>query len=106
MQRSKARLIAAAGITLAIAGSACSSTAKSERLPTVTTSVGASEDAPEPTTPASTPDTTPDSSPPATSAVSYANCAAVRAAGKAPLYAGQPGYDSDLDRNNNGVACE
>ena len=38
--------------------------------------------------------------------VYYANCAAVRAAGKAPLYRGQPGYASHLDGDNDGVACE
>lgn len=36
----------------------------------------------------------------------YANCAAVRAAGAAPLYRGQPGYGSHLDRDGDGVACE
>ncbi|MFW0774371.1 excalibur calcium-binding domain-containing protein, partial [Paenarthrobacter nitroguajacolicus] len=36
----------------------------------------------------------------------YANCAAARAAGAAPLYAGQPGYRAGLDRDNDGVACE
>lgn len=39
-------------------------------------------------------------------AVYYANCAAVRAAGAAPLYVGQPGYSRDLDRDGDGVACE
>lgn len=39
--------------------------------------------------------------------VYYANCKAVRAAGKAPLYAGQPGYATPrLDRDGDGVACE
>jgi putative cell wall-binding protein len=38
--------------------------------------------------------------------VYYANCAAVRAAGKAPLLRGQPGYRSGLDRDGDGVACE
>ena len=38
--------------------------------------------------------------------VSYKNCAAVRAAGKAPIYRGQPGYASHLDRDNDGVGCE
>ncbi|MFL6077918.1 MAG: excalibur calcium-binding domain-containing protein [Mycobacteriales bacterium] len=38
--------------------------------------------------------------------VYYANCAAVRAAGKAPLYRGQPGYRPALDRDSDGVACE
>ncbi|EJR99638.1 excalibur calcium-binding domain-containing protein [Bacillus cereus] len=41
-----------------------------------------------------------------TSSAYYKNCAAVRVAGKAPLYKGQPGYDSHLDRDGDGVACE
>ncbi|MED4443893.1 calcium-binding protein [Bacillus thuringiensis] len=41
-----------------------------------------------------------------TSSAYYKNCAAVRAAGKAPLHKGQPGYDSHLDRDGDGVACE
>ncbi len=41
-----------------------------------------------------------------TSSAYYKNCAAVRAAGKAPLYKGQPGYDSHLDRDGDGIACE
>lgn len=36
----------------------------------------------------------------------YANCAAVRAAGAAPLLAGQPGYRSGLDRDGDGSACD
>lgn len=36
----------------------------------------------------------------------YQNCDAVRAAGKAPLYQGQPGYRPALDRDHDGVACE
>ncbi len=32
--------------------------------------------------------------------------AAVRAAGKAPLYRGQPGYAPKLDRDGDGIACE
>lgn len=36
----------------------------------------------------------------------YANCAAVRAAGAAPIYRGDPGYSSSLDRDGDGVACE
>lgn len=38
--------------------------------------------------------------------VYYANCSEVRAAGKAPLYRGQPGYRSGLDRDADGIACE
>ncbi|MFC5849635.1 excalibur calcium-binding domain-containing protein [Deinococcus petrolearius] len=36
----------------------------------------------------------------------YANCAAVRAAGKAPLRRGQPGYRAGLDRDGDGIGCE
>ena len=38
--------------------------------------------------------------------VYYKNCSAVRAAGKAPIYRGQPGYASHLDRDGDGIACE
>jgi hypothetical protein len=44
--------------------------------------------------------------PPAAGGATYANCTAVRAAGKAPLFRGQPGYASRLDRNGDGVACQ
>ncbi|MFJ6156671.1 DUF1524 domain-containing protein [Pseudarthrobacter sp. NPDC092200] len=36
----------------------------------------------------------------------YANCAAARAAGAAPLFTGQAGYRAGLDRDSDGVACE
>jgi hypothetical protein len=36
----------------------------------------------------------------------YSNCSAARAAGDTPLYSGDPGYDSHLDRDGDGVACE
>lgn len=38
--------------------------------------------------------------------VAYKNCTEARAAGAAPLYRGDPGYSSALDRDNDGVACE
>ena len=38
--------------------------------------------------------------------VTYSGCNEVRAAGKAPLYAGQPGYRSNMDGDGDGVACE
>jgi hypothetical protein len=38
--------------------------------------------------------------------VYYRNCDEARAAGAAPIYAGEPGYRGALDRNKNGVACE
>lgn len=43
---------------------------------------------------------------PAPAAVYYANCTAARAAGAAPIYAGQPGYRPALDRDSDGIACE
>ena len=36
----------------------------------------------------------------------YGSCDEARAAGAAPLYAGQPGYSRKLDRDGDGVACE
>ncbi|TQK44826.1 excalibur calcium-binding domain-containing protein [Streptomyces sp. SLBN-118] len=36
----------------------------------------------------------------------YANCSAVRAAGAAPIHAGEPGYGRHLDRDGDGVGCE
>jgi conserved domain protein len=38
--------------------------------------------------------------------VSFKNCQQVRAAGRAPIHAGQPGYGRHLDRDGDGVACE
>ncbi|MFC8303528.1 DUF1524 domain-containing protein [Specibacter sp. NPDC057265] len=43
---------------------------------------------------------------PAVPVAPYPNCAAVRAAGAAPIYAGQPGFQSKLDRDGDGVGCE
>jgi len=37
---------------------------------------------------------------------SYRNCSEARAAGAAPLYRGQAGYNPRLDRDGDGVACE
>ena len=38
--------------------------------------------------------------------VYYSNCAAARAAGVAPIYAGQPGYRPGLDADRDGIACK
>ncbi len=38
--------------------------------------------------------------------VYYENCQAVRDAGAAPLYEGDPGYRAGLDGDNDGIACE
>ena len=44
------------------------------------------------------------SAPPAGGA--YANCAAARAAGAAPVRRGDPGYGPHLDRDGDGIGCE
>ncbi|MFI2228700.1 excalibur calcium-binding domain-containing protein [Nocardia testacea] len=57
--------------------------------------------------PESTPEPTTVPAPlPAAPHVSYKDCKAVRAAGAAPIYSGQPGYGRHLDRDGDGVACE
>ena len=38
--------------------------------------------------------------------VDYPNCAAARAAGAAPVYSGEPGYGTQLDRDRDGIGCE
>lgn len=38
--------------------------------------------------------------------VTYSGCNEVRAAGKAPIYAGQPGYRDTMDGDGDGIACE
>lgn len=36
----------------------------------------------------------------------YPGCNAARAAGVAPLYAGEPGYRPEMDGDGDGIACE
>ncbi|WP_327077657.1 excalibur calcium-binding domain-containing protein [Pseudarthrobacter siccitolerans] len=43
---------------------------------------------------------------PAPASVYYANCAAAKAAGAAPVRAGMPGYGTHLDRDGDGIGCE
>ncbi len=40
------------------------------------------------------------------SSVYYPDCNAARAAGVAPIYAGQPGYREEMDGDLDGIACE
>lgn len=44
--------------------------------------------------------------PPPDASVYYANCTAVRAAGAAPIYPGDPGFQSKFDRDKDGIGCE
>ncbi|MBP1992559.1 hypothetical protein J2Z66_004168 [Paenibacillus eucommiae] len=41
-----------------------------------------------------------------TSDIIYNSCAEVKAAGKAPIHKGDPGFSTKLDRDGDGVACE
>ena len=43
---------------------------------------------------------------PANPEVYYKNCSAAKAAGAAPVHAGDPGYRSALDRDGDGIGCE
>lgn len=36
----------------------------------------------------------------------YSGCNEARAAGVAPLYAGEPGYRPEMDGDSDGIACE
>ena len=56
--------------------------------------------------PAPAPSPAPAPAPAPAPSASYPNCAAARAAGAAPLYRGNPGYSTKLDRDGDGVACE
>lgn len=58
----------------------------------------------QPIMPQPAPAPAPAPAPPAN--VYYPNCAAARAAGAAPVYIGQPGYGTHLDRDRDGVGCE
>lgn len=97
-------------------------TAKAKVAPTPSPSPTTKSPSPTPTTTSPTPTPTPEPAQPerheeAPAPVHqeqrapepqtyYANCAAARAAGAAPIYQGQPGYRSGLDRDGDGIACD
>ena len=72
-----------------------------ERAPAVAAPAPA---APAPAAPA--PADVPAPAAPAPASVFYANCSAAKAAGAAPILAGQAGYRAGLDRDLDGIACE
>ena len=85
-------------------------TSTTEKTTTSTSTITATSP-PATSPPATSPPATspPATSPPATSppaGVYYANCDAARAAGAAPIYEGQPGYRTALDRDRDGIACD
>ncbi|MCC3292506.1 DUF1524 domain-containing protein [Arthrobacter sp. zg-Y1110] len=55
--------------------------------------------------PAEAPAPAAEPAPAADGSAAYANCAAVRAAGAAPIHSGDPGYSKKLDRDGDGVGC-
>lgn len=78
-----------------------------------TTALPATTAPPPPPPPPPPPTTLPPPPPPVTQAfvpqapsASYANCTDARNAGVTPLYRGDPGYGSHLDRDDDGIACE
>lgn len=80
-------------------------TTTTSAAPTTTTTAAPTTTTAEPTaTTTAAPTTTTTAAP--TSSVYYANCDAARAAGAAPLYRGDAGYRSGLDRDGDGIACE
>ena len=81
-------------ITVGLVGAAAAAGLDSTRRP-VTIGEGPVEPVERP----APPDTTKTS-------VYYAGCNEVRALGKAPLYAGQPGYRIGMDGDGDGIACE
>jgi hypothetical protein len=58
---------------------------------------------PTPATTIAPPPPTPTTAPPS---LYFSNCTEARQSGHAPLYRGQAGYRSQLDRDGDGVACE
>jgi hypothetical protein len=75
-------------------------------IPTATTTPSSPRSDPASSVPAPPVATLPPVASPAPDATYYANCSAVRAAGKAPLHRGDPGYRAGLDRDDDGIACE
>ncbi|MBM7805777.1 hypothetical protein JOD57_001614 [Geodermatophilus bullaregiensis] len=70
------------------------------------TVLGACPDQPLPARDVSPAQQEPPSATPAAPADPYADCAAVRAAGAAPIREGDPGWNAALDRDGDGVGCE
>jgi hypothetical protein len=74
-------------------------TAEAESKAAVVAPVAPVPAEPAPAAPAAEPE-------PAVEDAYYANCAEARAAGAAPIRAGEPGYRKGLDRDGDGVACD
>lgn len=97
-----------AGTTPTTTGAASSQAGTSGIMPSGAAPSPSTPPTNRPTTPSTTPSTirAPAPTAPPPSGAYFANCAALRAAGLAPLLAGQSGYRAALDRDSDGVACE
>lgn len=90
-------------VTTTAPSSVPSTTATTAKATTTTTAVPSTTST---TARATTTTTRPAATTTTGASITYANCDAVRAAGKAPLHRGDPGYSSKLDRDSDGIACE
>ena len=87
----------------AASASASASAAAAEASASAEASEQAVQDEPaQPEEPAQRPQQDPKKS----TSTYYANCAEAKAAGAAPMYEGDPGYRSGLDRDHDGIACD
>ena len=68
--------------------------------------VGGAVFASEPPSQSPSPVTSPEADEATESSVYYSGCREVRALGKAPLHADQPGYSPEMDGDGDGIACE
>ena len=87
----------------AASASASASAAAAETSASAEASEQAVQDEPaQPEEPAQRPQQDPKKS----TSTYYANCTEAKAAGAAPMYEGDPGYRSGLDRDHDGIACD
>ena len=87
----------------AASASASASAAAAEASASAAASEQAAQDEPaQPEEPAQRPQQDPKKS----TSTYYANCTEAKAAGAAPMYEGDPGYRSGLDRDHDGIACD
>ena len=87
----------------AASASASASAAAAEASASAEASEQAVQDEPaQPKEPAQRPQQDPKKS----TSTYYANCTEAKAAGAAPMYEGDPGYRSGLDRDHDGIACD
>jgi len=96
----------ARSFTSEVMTSPSTSTTTTTTLATTTTEAPTTTTPPAPTTTWASPPTEPPGAPAGAPVGGYANCAAARAAGAAPVHVGEPGYAPRLDGDGDGVGCE